>query len=219
MLRFRPLAHWDGSLSHEHRPSPFTASYTDTLELLERELRYLGADEAVLQVAVDESAMRVDGGLRANARPSHPGVRLSFQSRWGPLTYQTDTFDHWQVNLRAIGLGLESLRRVDRFGIGRSGEQYRGWNALPQGAPMGPAMTVDEAAQLLATEADFSDGSGPDTPEARRRLAERLLADPETYLTSVFRRASKRHHPDLGGDPIVFRRLTEARDLIAGTRR
>jgi hypothetical protein len=33
----------------------------------------------------------------------------------------------WQDNLRAVALGLEALRRVERYGIAQRGEQYAGW--------------------------------------------------------------------------------------------
>lgn len=31
---------------------------------------------------------------------------------------------------------------------------------------------------------------------------------------SLWREAAKTHHPDAGGDPVLFRQLTEARDLL-----
>jgi curved DNA-binding protein CbpA len=40
------------------------------------------------------------------------------------------------------------------------------------------------------------------------------ILDPEQARTA-FRAAARHHHPDAGGDPDVFRRLVEARDLLA----
>lgn len=142
--------------------SPFAASWSSTLILLERELDYLGASNVVLEVDVTERDVRVDGTLRANARPtSGPGVRLAFDSDHGPLIYGTDRFgwdngspprfytDGWQQNVRAIALGLEALRRVDRYAISRRGEQYRGFKAIESGIAMAAAMTADDALRLL----------------------------------------------------------------------
>src|SRR5947208_1880483 len=82
------------------------------------------------QFAVTESDIRLDGRPRARAVASHPGVVLAFDSRHGPLKYAVDTFDRWQDNLRAIALGLEHLRAVDRYGVTRRGEQYTGWRQI-----------------------------------------------------------------------------------------
>jgi hypothetical protein len=85
---------------------------------------------------------------------------VSFESRHGPLEYATDVFDDWQDNVRAIALGLEALRRVDRYGIAKRGEQYRGWKQLEAGGPS-PARGEDlirehgsVRAALMATHPD-----------------------------------------------------------------
>jgi hypothetical protein len=136
VLTFRPISQdWRGERTppRERRRAPFRATYTQTLRLLDRELRQLGAERVVIQLDVTERDIRLDGLPRSNARPWTPKVILSFQSRFGPLRYQTDTFTAWTDNLRAIALGLEALRKVDRYGITRRGEQYAGWRALPPG--------------------------------------------------------------------------------------
>ena len=43
---------------------------------------------------------------------------------------------------------------------------------------------------------------------------EQILADPKIAQTA-YRAAAAKHHPDRGGDPELFRRLTAARDLLA----
>jgi hypothetical protein len=133
-VRFRPLQDWPVDFSRRRASGdPFRAPWSATLDLLERELSHLDARSTVIEIAVDEGDIRLDGWPRSNARPRHPGVILSFDSKHGPLRYGTDAFPRWQSNLRAIALGLESLRRVDRYGIGKRGEQYQGWKALPAG--------------------------------------------------------------------------------------
>lgn len=167
-LVYRPIVTWPGTLTAERTRSPFTATFNETLHVLDRELSFLGADEAVVQLAVAESAIRLDGTLRSDRRPpEHPGVVLAFTSkRYGPLQYATDVFDGgwgksadtaWRQNLRAIALGLEALRKVDRYGISRRGEQYAGWKQLGAGAPVAmgaAAMTVEEAALFLVEHGD-----------------------------------------------------------------
>lgn len=201
MMRYetRPLGAWTGPVTFDRAPARrFTAAWQSTLDLLAKETDLLGATLVVIQVDVVEADIRRDGMIRANARPGHPGVKISFESRFGPLTYATDAYDDWRGNVRAIALGLEALRAVDRYGITKTGEQYRGFNAI-EGAPLG-TMTVDEAVRFLARMSGVQVVGAGDT----------------SMVKLAYRRAAAEHHPDKGGDPAVFRRLTEARDLLLG---
>lgn len=213
-LVYRPIVAWPGALTAKRQPSPFTATFAETLNLLDRELRALGAEEAVLQLAVPESAIRLDGSLRSDRKPpEHPGVILSFESRFGPMQYATDVFEQaswrqrgdagWRQNLRAIALGLEALRKVDRYGISRRGEQYVGWKQLGAGTPMAAAssvMTVDEAAKFILANAE-QDWSNE-------------VADDPLFARCIYKEAAKRLHPDAGGNTEDFQRLQEAKALL-----
>jgi hypothetical protein len=132
---FRPIERWLGPSTPSRRYSPFRASYSQTLALLDRELRALRASRVVIQLALEESDIRLDGLPRASARPKHPGVILAFHSdKHGmDLQYALDAYTKWEDNLRAIALGLEALRKVDRYGVTKHGEQYRGWRQLGPG--------------------------------------------------------------------------------------
>lgn len=192
--------------------SLFSASWSSTLELLDRELTFLGVrDEFVLQIDCTEGDLRLDGQLRANARPGSPSVAISIESRSkGSLLFTCGRFWSWQENVRAIALGLEALRKVDRYGITKANEQYRGWQALPAGTPMPAAkMTVEEAAQFLAQHSPRLVAGG-----LSRSTAAALLANDAELARLYWREAAKTLHPDAGGDPADFRRLTEARDII-----
>ncbi len=185
--------------------SPFSSSYSATEALLHRELRHLAAPrvtEAVLMLDVAESMIRNDGGVKANARPYSDDVAISIETKRGPLVFPCGAFWKWQDNVRAIALGMEALRRVDRYGISPAGEQYTGWKALGSGIAVGPAptMTEDEAARILAE----AGGVPYDTDVDRVRL----------HAESLYRIGAKRLHPDAGGDPDEFRRLRGARDLL-----
>lgn len=147
---------------------------------------------------------RLDGQLRADARPSHPGVILTIDTRkHGTLVYSTDRFDHWKANLRAIALGLEALRKVERYGIANRGQQYAGYRELPSGIALGSAMTIEDAARFIAEQAWPGDA-----------IDEQEVLDD---LDTAYRAAAKRLHPDAGGDPEMFRRLTVARDLLVAS--
>lgn len=96
-VTFRPIDQWPGERTARRRSSPFRVGYSDTLELLEREVSMLGAREVVIMLGLEEKDIRLDGLPRASASPSHPGVILALESKYGPLKYPCDTFTHWQV--------------------------------------------------------------------------------------------------------------------------
>lgn len=163
--RFRPIVLWPhGSTPAHARRSrgTFKASWSATLDLLDRELRHLGARDITIGCGLRQQDIRNDGWPRSNARePAHPGVELSFTTSQGRLVYATDVCERWEHNVRAIALGLEALRAVDRHGITRRGEQYAGWKALTAGS--GPTSARGEElirehgsvrAALMATHPD-----------------------------------------------------------------
>lgn len=202
---FRPIEHWpkEETPDRDRRRAPFKATYSATLKKLETELQHLGADIAVIQAAVDEGDVRKDGLLRAYARPRHSGIIVAFQSKHGWLQFACDCFDRWEANLRGIALTLERLRMADLYGVTKSGEQYRGWQALP-----GPAT---------------GDNSGPIT---KRSVAVRYLAavlncsigDVEADPAAAIRRAERQTHPDgPSGDAKEFQRVQEAKGVLLGS--
>lgn len=205
----RPLGVWDRPITDPRRPaSVFKAGWDATLNLLLREVEYLGGETIAVQVDVTEGELRRDGMLRANARVGFPGVKVSFESDRGPLTFASDAYERdwgrgmagWQANVRAVALSLEALRAVDRWGVTSSGEQYRGWSAIS--ATSGEFdMDRAQAAYLLSADTAF-------TPEE-------ILVSPDK-ARSAYRAAALKHHPDKGGSTELFRRLKAAYDLLAG---
>lgn len=219
---FRPLTEWPGTLTPDtaRKGSPFRATYSQTLELLDHELRQLKAQRVVIELALSAGQIRADGWPRADARtPTHPGVIVSFDSTYGPLRYLTDRYTSgwanmnrvaWQQNLRAIALGLEALRKVDRYGISERGEQYTGWSALPPGTIAAAAgMTVDEAARYVQE-------AGHPTASDTRFVWEQIRSDAD-IRERLYRQAAKRLHPDTAsGNEAGFRRLEQAITVLRG---
>jgi hypothetical protein len=191
-LRYRPLVGWPGQMTMRRKRAPFKASYSSTLQLLDRELRALGAERVVVQAALPERDIRLDGLPRNDARPAHPGIIISFESRHGPLSYPCDTYDRLEDNIRAIALSLEYLRAVNRYGVTKHGEQYRGWTALP--APP-RKMTREEALEVLSPYADL------EVPQAERSR-------------DAYRRAAMATHPDRGGNVDAFNRVQQAKEVL-----
>lgn len=131
--RFRPISTWPGVLlkPHDRRKSPFRADHPTTMRELAHELKHLEARDVVVEIALREADLRIDGMPRATAKPpEHPGIVLSFDSQFGPLRYACDSFTEWPQNLRAIARSLEALRQVDRYGVVKRGEQYTGFRQI-----------------------------------------------------------------------------------------
>lgn len=204
-LRFRPIQQWPGELTRSRRRSPFEAGLSATQDLLTREIRALSAKTVVIQLAIGETDLRNDGLPRASARPEHPGVILSLESPYGPLSYPCDTFTDWQSNLRGIALALEALRKVDRYGVTKNGEQYRGWRQLGAGA----ATTQDEAAYFIARSAR------PDQSEEEIRQWCGTLVTDGAVLARAYRLAAQKLHPDTGGESADFLRLQQAKAVLS----
>lgn len=198
---------WPKEPTRARKQSRFQASYQETLDLLNRELRQLGARDAVIQLALEAKDIRLDGLPRAHARPAHPGVILSFAGRHGPLSFPCDTFADWESNLRAIALALEALRAVDRYGVTQRAEQYRGWAQLGDGGQAADAdltsMILDEAARFVS---DHGCGlaSGPQV----------ILSNADAF-TGWYQNAARRLHPDADtGDHESFVKLQAAAKLL-----
>jgi hypothetical protein len=81
-VRFSPLATWPHGHTRDRRSRwAFKASWSNTLELLDRELRLLDATDVIIGVHLQPQHIRLDGWPRGNApEPSHPGVEISFTS-------------------------------------------------------------------------------------------------------------------------------------------
>jgi hypothetical protein len=172
---------------------------SDNLNLLEREARALECTELVIEADFrDKDFARSDGWPKSNVRPLSPRVVVSMlNSKHGPLRYPCDRFDRFEDNVRAIGLALEALRKVDRYGVTRKGEQYAGWKALP--ASTNATMTVEAAAALVANLANTK--------------AATILSDAQ-LARAAFRDALKLVHPDTGGSADRFNEVQTARKVL-----
>jgi hypothetical protein len=191
-----PINEWPGALTTHRRTAPFSATLAATMELLNRETRALAAADVRIQIAVPASKFRLDGMPYADAKATHPGIILTMRSKHGPLSYPCDTFTTWQDNLRAIALALEALRKVDRYGVTKGGEQYRGFLAIEGPTAMPAGFTSVSDAELfimnLLGDADL-DGMAP---------------------RAVMRAAKRAAHPDTGGTAELFQRVTLAEQYL-----
>lgn len=214
--RFVPLEKWPGKerTASQRKAAPFRASYAKTLDLLESELNHLRAKDVTIQAYFSRQDIRNDGWPKSSARPSSPGVIVGF-TQWNShfdraadkwvrvaeeMSFPCDRFNSWEDNLRAIALAFEALRKVDRYGITQSGEQYKGWKRLPEPAPP-DQMTREEAALYIAGFSAFPKD---------------YIFESQTNLESAYRKAASVLHPDIpGGSHDAFVRLQKAKEVLS----
>lgn len=201
-LTLRPIDAWPGKMTPAYlrEAGPYSAGLKDTLSMLKGELNALSAKNIVLQIAIAEKYLRLDGLPRAGAVADHPGVILAFDSKRGALRLYFDKFTKWQNNLRAITHHLNHLRLAGLYGVGEDGQQYRGWQALPPPPPTSGEVSAEEdAARFVEQYGGF---------EWRKILLE------EVVFRSAYRQAAQKLHPDSGGDTNLMMRLNAAATLL-----
>jgi hypothetical protein len=190
---FKPLTEWPGEATpaHKRQRSQFDSKWTATMKLLEREVNQLRAVRDTLVIATfhPPNCITRSGSIRIGSKlPAQPGVIVSFEvndnGKRSAMQYECDRFTFWEDNVRAIALALEALRKVDRYGIGRPGAQYKGYLALPPAPIRMDGMSDLQAAELLCKHA------GHVNSYAMRVLEDRQVME-ETY-----RQAARNVHPD-----------------------
>lgn len=84
--------------------------------------------------------------------PNYARNRSPFRANWRSTC---ELLDKGLGAIRAIAMALESLRRVDRYGVTKNGEQYKGWSKLghdasaPAGETVAPMNASDAAVELV----------------------------------------------------------------------
>lgn len=214
-LRFVPLDKWPGEATKGRENARFRAKYSQTLDLLEDELKKIRAKEITVQAFFRFDQIRNDGWPYAAARPSAPGVILSFRKPEGPIFYRDgkpmvnvvalsfpcDRYQTIDDNLRAIALSLQALRAVDRYGVTKRAEQYAGWKRIEAPAVNGFTSKETAAAFIIAQQ----DTEVP---------AYSVIAD-QALRKEVYRRAAARLHPDSPtGSHELFIKLQQANAML-----
>lgn len=203
-ISYRPIEEWPREMTKYRKRSPFKADYTSTMKLLERELRIIRVSDVIVQLALMPNQFRLDGMPYANTTPSHPGVIVSFTKGKEPLAFPCDAFLTWVENTRAVALALEALRKVDRYGVTKHAEQYRGWSALPPAiVTPGVTMTLEDAARLVTRESGIAAGDLEPLKDSG-------------VFKDRYRVAARRLHADANGGEVKpeWHRLQVAADLL-----
>lgn len=200
--RFVPIATWPRQPrpDHERTRAPFKRAHNARLKHLWSELAKIGAENVLIQLHLKRDQIRQDGWPYEKARPTSPGVILTFERRRDgqqprTFTLPCDTYDDWSANLYAIALSLEALRAVDRYGVTTGTEQYEGFRQIAAG----PALDAAWARAIIARYSDM-----PLTKDT-----------PADKLRSAIRKAAAATHTDRQtGDTEAFLDVIRAREIL-----
>lgn len=125
---------------------------------------------------------------RSKAQPEDPGVAVYFTLKEHQQCIPCDKWDRTEDNIHAVGLAVQALRGLERWGTGDMvSAAFQGFKALPGGEARGSDVARSWHTIL---------GVAPD-------------ADKEE-IKSAFRKLAQAHHPDVGGDAALFQELTNA---------
>lgn len=181
---------WERTQQHKRKRSRYQVKMAKARDDLLKELRLLGARDAVISTNV---ALRRDGLPYANTpEPEDPGVAVYWVTK--DKEQQVIACDCWTTvaeNVRAIGLTIKALREIERTGASQILERaFLGFKALPPGsAPM------DYSAALVAFGL---------TPGAHTR----------EEIEQKYRQLARVHHPDHGGSDEAMARLNQAKTVL-----
>jgi hypothetical protein len=176
-----------------------STNWSKAFEKLRYELARIKATEVVIEAGYKASQVRADGWPYSSAKPEHGQVRVSFKKAGTlAMAFLCGGWREVEQNVYMIALTLERLRAIERYGCVQSEEQYRGWARLPAGntIAMGEWATAEDALRWLASVAGFA--------------ATVSLRD----LDQVYRAASRKAHPDLGGSDELMAKVNRAKEYI-----
>lgn len=129
--------------------------------------------------------VRNDGLPYSNQRmPDDAGVAVYFEWKKKPIVFACDKYKTVEDNLWAIVKHLEALRGQERWGVGSLDQAFAGYMALPD-------PVTRKWWEVLGVPSDSDDAT----------------------IKMAYLRLAKIHHPDAGGDPVLFDQVQKAYDL------
>lgn len=153
---------------------------------LENEVRKFGGLKLIIS---SNLKLNLDGTLRSGQKqPADKGVAVFFERKNEPMALACDVYSTVEDNLWALVRTLEALRQIERDGSpALINRAFKGFAALPD----------------------------PDARQWWEVLGVEKTADNGEIKKAYFRLANI-HHPDKGGDALMFDQVQKAYDLATG---
>lgn len=157
-------------------------SVATAVDRLERQLALLPGQNPTLSTNVKLNLRGIPYG---DEQPGDPGAAVYFSFKGRATVLACDRWLRVADNIAAIAAHIDAIRRVDRYGVGTIAQALEGYKALP----------ADSAA-------DWRHVFGFTTHES---------VTAET-LTTRYRDAAARVHPDRGGTDVEMAHINRARE-------
>lgn len=158
-------------------------------EAVQREVRLFGGRDLIISSNLE---LRLDGLPRSGQRqPVDRGVAIYFKYKGSPVAFACDKWSAIEDNLWGINLALSAIRQIERSGASEMLDRaFAGFAALPAAGETSGESWWDVLG--VSSQANLDE------------------------IKTAYRRLAKLHHPDIGGDPILFTRLTRAYKIALG---
>lgn len=123
----------------------------------------------------------------AQRTPDDSGVAVYFEWKNKPIVFACDKYRTVEDNLWAIVKHIEALRGQERWGVGSLDQAFAGYAALPD----------------------------PNAKQWWEVLNVSKMASNDE-IRMAYLRLAKQHHPDAGGDALMFDQIQKAYDMATG---
>lgn len=180
---------WPRTESHKIKRAQFKdRSVYVARKELEFEVRRFGGQNLIISSNLE---LKMDGMPRSNQKqPADKGVSVFFDRKDEPVALACDVYSTVEDNLWALVRTLDALRQIERDGSpALINRAFKGFAALPD----------------------------PNTRKWWEVLGVEMSADNSEIKKAYFILANI-HHPDKGGDPMMFDQIQKAYDLAIGKR-
>jgi hypothetical protein len=133
MMAFRNPLQWPTGQprTERRRKAPFNAGETTILQGLDRAVLKLELED--VQITTDRR-VRVDGQISQSSaeNAADPGIAIYFKRKGEDVIMAFDKFNDFWGNLRAIGLYLEYMARLESYEMAEIADRaFTGFKALP----------------------------------------------------------------------------------------
>lgn len=138
---------WKRTGSGNRRRSPFKLAYEPSMRHLLTELQRLGATSPLVPTNMP---LRRDGMPMLGRGPiQDPGVAVYFTRKDKQQVLACDQYTSLDGNLHAIGLTVQALRAIDRYGSSTILDRaFTGFAALPAGEHWSKVLGVEPSASV-----------------------------------------------------------------------
>lgn len=170
--------------TQKRRKAPFGAKMSTIVNELDRTVHKLGITD--IRITTNRR-VRIDGQLSmANAdNAADPAIAVYFKRKGQDVCIAFDKFNDIWGNLRAVGLYLEYMARLETYDMTEIADKaFTGFTALP----VGTIVTDEPWYIILGVESNAT----------------------KEEIRDAYREKIKRHHPDVGGSVEQFKKIRDA---------